>query len=174
MKYILQIALGFAASKLYIYQIHAFTPSCTNLCEVQATTPKKNKQRGSCLWYVSTDLPDLSEMKSVEMKKELESYGLSTKSLFDKAEFEKALREARLKQGANEPQTVKDRINIQNDHASTKEKRRKTTWGKPRKERKQRWEEREETSANSTPKETRDKKYHNAFQEGIAMTLSEL
>merc|ERR1712107_677442 len=38
----------------------------------------------------------LSEMKASEMKKELESYGISTKSMFDRKEFEKALKEARL------------------------------------------------------------------------------
>jgi predicted HTH domain antitoxin len=125
------------------------------------------------LWYVNTDtdLPDLSEMKSSQMKKELESYGVSTKSLFDKSEFEKALREERLKQV---PQIIKDRTSFQTEHASAKEEGRKTTWREPKTERKKRWMEWEKTSSQSTPEETRAEKYDNAFQFGIDMKLSEL
>jgi hypothetical protein len=42
-----------------------------------------------------TAMPDISTMKAMEMKAELESYGISTKSLFDKRDFEQALMEAR-------------------------------------------------------------------------------
>mmetsp|Transcript_61016 Transcript_61016/g.149395 ORF Transcript_61016/g.149395 Transcript_61016/m.149395 type:complete len:451 (-) Transcript_61016:454-1806(-) len=42
-----------------------------------------------------TAMPDISTMKAMEMKQELESYGISTKSLFDKRDFEQALVEAR-------------------------------------------------------------------------------
>jgi hypothetical protein len=124
---------------------------------------------------VNTDLPDLSEMKSSEMKKELESYGVSTKSLFDKVEFEKALREERLKKEAKDAKTIKNRIRNQTDHVSTKEEGRKTTWGEPRTERKQTWAEWENPVSQSTPnKETRDQNYDHAFQEGLAMKLSKL
>lgn len=40
-------------------------------------------------------MPDIGNMKAMEMKAELESYGISTKSLFDKRDFERALVEAR-------------------------------------------------------------------------------
>jgi len=40
-------------------------------------------------------LPDLKSMKAREMKAELESYGVSTKTLFEKSEFEAELKKAR-------------------------------------------------------------------------------
>ena len=41
------------------------------------------------------NLPDVSTMKTHDMKKELEKYGMSTRSLFDRSDFEYALLEAR-------------------------------------------------------------------------------
>jgi len=43
----------------------------------------------------ASNLPDIASMKAREMKAELESYGVSTKSMFEKSEFESALRKAR-------------------------------------------------------------------------------
>ena len=40
-------------------------------------------------------MPDVSSMKAAEMRQELESYGISTHTLFDKHEFEEKLMEAR-------------------------------------------------------------------------------
>ena len=63
--------------------------------------PKKNTYHHPRHHYHLTsmrlfaELPDISKMKATEMKKELESYGISTKSLFEKPEFEDALRKAR-------------------------------------------------------------------------------
>mmetsp|Transcript_45715 Transcript_45715/g.110761 ORF Transcript_45715/g.110761 Transcript_45715/m.110761 type:complete len:213 (+) Transcript_45715:197-835(+) len=49
--------------------------------------------------FVSTrlyaELTDIGKMKASEMRKELESYGISTKSLFEKSEFVDALKKAR-------------------------------------------------------------------------------
>jgi hypothetical protein len=44
----------------------------------------------------TTTLPEISDMKARDMKRELESYGVSTASMFDRADFETALRYARL------------------------------------------------------------------------------
>lgn len=41
------------------------------------------------------ELPDIKSMKATEMRKELESYGVPTKSLFEKSEFVEALKKAR-------------------------------------------------------------------------------
>ena len=41
------------------------------------------------------ELPEIDTMKASEMRKELESYGISTKSLFEKGEFIEALKKAR-------------------------------------------------------------------------------
>jgi predicted HTH domain antitoxin len=49
-------------------------------------------------------MPDIGSMKANEMKHELESYGINTKSLFDKRDFEAALMEAR----RDYEQTIKD------------------------------------------------------------------
>lgn len=68
------------------------------------------------------NLPDVSNMKAREMKKELESYGVSTKSLFDKREFENALAEAR-----------KHEVVTTNDvNAKTKVEKKKPKWVKKR------------------------------------------
>jgi predicted HTH domain antitoxin len=41
------------------------------------------------------ELPDIMSMKATEMRKELMSYGVPTKSLFEKSEFAEALKQAR-------------------------------------------------------------------------------
>lgn len=41
------------------------------------------------------ELPSIDKMKASEMRKELESYGISTKSLFEKSEFVAGLKKAR-------------------------------------------------------------------------------
>ena len=49
----------------------------------------------SALYSTSTDLPEISTMRVGELKQELESYGLSTKSFFEKSELVDALTKAR-------------------------------------------------------------------------------
>jgi hypothetical protein len=60
----------------------------------QQSQPRSHRQMQSLhtLFYA---MPDITTMKAMEMKQELESYGISTKSLFDKRDFEQALMEAR-------------------------------------------------------------------------------
>jgi hypothetical protein len=50
------------------------------------------------------ELPDIKSMKATEMRKELESYGVPTKSLFEKSEFAEALKQARTGKKRNEPE----------------------------------------------------------------------
>ena len=49
----------------------------------------------SALYSTSTDLPEISTMRIGELKQELESYGISTKSFFEKSELVDALTRAR-------------------------------------------------------------------------------
>lgn len=173
-KYLIPLALGIATFEFDSHhgvQVEGFAPSCVARSKLVTTG---SIQRGSPLWYVSTDLPDLSEMKASEMKKELESYGVSTKSLFDKTEFEKALSAERLRQETRGAQTLKDRINLGTDSTSANKKERKTTWGKPRTDPTQNRKKWSENAMQSNSNDTREQKYDNAFQEGIAMKLSEL
>lgn len=51
--------------------------------------------RSSALYSTSTDLPEIATMRAGEIKKELESYGISTKSFFEKSELVDALTQAR-------------------------------------------------------------------------------
>lgn len=120
------------------YRAHAFVPTCqpprTSASMVASTFGGKRRILSSVLWYA--DSPDTlsemksSEMKSSEMKKELESYGISTKSMFDKKEFEKALQEARL----SAPEIFEKDTNEKDKQATTSSEaeKEKTIWGKPK------------------------------------------
>ncbi|KAG7367934.1 SAP domain containing protein [Nitzschia inconspicua] len=171
--YIIHLALGFAVSGSYLHPTECFTPSYSP--HLTFTRHVRNNHRVSPLWYISTELPDLSEMKASEMKKELESYGISTKSLFDKNEFEKALREERANQMNTDVESIKDRINRGSEAASSfsqseKKKQRENSQTDHASSPNQ-WKT---TAQSSPPKDSSDSKYHNAFQEGISMKLSEL
>jgi hypothetical protein len=58
--------------------------------------------RPSALHY--SPMPDVADMRAAEMKTELESYGINTKTMFDKRDFEEALLNAR----RDYEQTLKD------------------------------------------------------------------
>lgn len=139
------------------------------------------------LWYaVNTEcLPDISDMTASEMKKELEIYGFSTKSMFDKNEFEKALKEARIDEEHKKTEAIKERIRVNtkraeveatqptdNFTADTRKKERKTFWGK-RKNKTSVIEEpsKEQEAVSGTSREAR---YSDAMQDGIKMKISEL
>jgi predicted HTH domain antitoxin len=162
MKYLITIATLFSAE--------GFAPSC-----LRPSTMATNRLQP--LWYVNTDLPDVSDMKASEMKKELDSYGVNTKSMFDKAQFEKALLEARLQLATIGADEIKEQINLGNKPSTDRsDTERKNARGKPRTERTMK---REKGSSNgqesdTKEKETRQQKFDNAFQEGIAMKISEL
>jgi hypothetical protein len=107
MKVSVQIIYGFIVAVTIIlplpdqqYRVDAFVPTChqPRLAITTSTLGRKRKNASSSsLWYADSPEDSLSEMKASDMKKELEeSYGVSTKSMFDKKEFEKALKDARL------------------------------------------------------------------------------
>jgi predicted HTH domain antitoxin len=156
------VALGCASFVSYLSGTDGFTSTClhpNNLLRKSINT----HQRFFPLWYITTDLPDLSEMKAGEMKKELESYGVSTKSLFDKTEFEKALREERLHQELQEAETIRDRINVGAETSSSKTsdfRKNRKMWSK--------------TAPESPIEDPQERDYEHALQKGIAMKLSEL
>eukprot|EP00536_Pseudo-nitzschia_multiseries_P018344 jgi/Psemu1/293454/fgenesh1_pg.2408_\ len=67
------------------------------------------KRRAGSTVLLYADSPvNLSEMKASEMKKELESYGISTRSMFDRKDFEKALEKARLDRPEKSRKTASD------------------------------------------------------------------
>ncbi|KAL3938046.1 MAG: hypothetical protein SGARI_001897, partial [Bacillariaceae sp.] len=113
----------------------------------------------------------MSTMKSGEMKRELESYGVDTKSMFDKAEFENALLQARFVEATSGVEQVG------NAEATAKTStNRKTSWGKPRTSRtkkRDKWSSQAQAASVDT-EIPREQKYDNAFQEGVAMKISEL
>ena len=81
------------------YRVDAFVPTChqPRSAFTTSTFGRKGKTAASSLlWYAESPEDSLSEMKASDMKRELQSYGVSTKSMFDKEEFEKALKDARL------------------------------------------------------------------------------
>jgi hypothetical protein len=67
-------------------------------------------------------MPDVATMKAMEMREELESYGINTKTMFDKRDFEKALLDAR----RDYEQTIKDCMHSAQAYTE-KEKKKKTT-----------------------------------------------
>ena len=82
------------------YRVDAFVPTChqPRSAITTSTFGRKGKTAASSslLWFAESPEDSLSEMKALDMKRELQSYGVSTKSMFDKEEFEKALKDARL------------------------------------------------------------------------------
>ena len=81
------------------YRVDAFVPTChqPRSAITTSTFGRKGKTAASSLlWFAESPEDSLSEMKASDMKRELQSYGVSTKSMFDKEEFEKALKDARL------------------------------------------------------------------------------
>merc|ERR1712166_878333 len=81
------------------YRVDAFVPTCHQPRSAITTSTfgrKRKTAASSLLWFAESPEDSLSEMKASDMKRELQSYGVSTKSMFDKEEFEKALKDARL------------------------------------------------------------------------------
>lgn len=62
---------------------------------ISSQTTKPNARRVGGTTRLFAEMMDISKMKASEMRKELESYGISTKSFFEKSEFEEALKKAR-------------------------------------------------------------------------------
>merc|ERR1712194_838602 len=95
-------------TEAFVPTYHYQSPRSAAITTSSSTSAYGRKKRkvvssSSLLWYAESPEDSLiSEMKSPDMKMELESYGISTKSMFDKKEFETALQEARRRKGGLE------------------------------------------------------------------------
>lgn len=112
-------------------EINAFVPTYQRRSTAVSTFGRTRRTVPFILSYADTPDDSLSEMKASGMKKELESYGISTKSMFDRKEFEIALKEARL----NDLKERKSKMTSENDKkvatSSNASKKEKTSiWGK--------------------------------------------
>jgi hypothetical protein len=127
------------------FRVDAFVPTChqPRSAITTSTFGRKGKTASSSLlWYAESPEDSLSEMKASDMKKELEeSYGVSTKSMFDKKEFEKALKDARLnsfsekgKARAATTTTNEQEEEDKQESTSSNSSGKETTsvWGKPK------------------------------------------
>jgi len=98
---ILSVLIAMVNTEAFVPTCHYQSPRSAIMTSTSTSTfgRKKRKTVSSplLLWFAETPEDSLlSEMKSPDIKMELESYGISTKSMFDKKEFENALKEARL------------------------------------------------------------------------------
>lgn len=100
------------------------------------------------------ELPDMAKMKAGEMRKELESYGISTKSLFEKSEYVEALKKARA-----EGKTAKE-------SASTTTTSTESTPDDSSSE--------QSSSSDSTSSSSREERYKEAFEKAKTMKVGEL
>ena len=75
--------------------------STTRPCQPHRTAPASSTSSSTSLFYA---MPDVATMKAGQMREELESYGINTKTMFDKRDFEQALLDAR----RDYEQTIKD------------------------------------------------------------------
>jgi hypothetical protein len=79
----------------------AFVSTTTASCRPHRTTASAAGSSSTTLYYA---MPDVATMKANQMREELESYGINTKTMFDKRDFEQALLDAR----RDYEQTIKD------------------------------------------------------------------
>lgn len=79
-------------SLLFLFAINASVQAFVGTTTMARPPFMNSSSRATRLF---AELPDIDTMKASEMRKELESYGISTKSLFEKGEFVEALKKAR-------------------------------------------------------------------------------
>ena len=79
-------------SLLFLFVINASVQAFVGTTTMARPPFMNSSSRATRLF---AELPDIDTMKASEMRKELESYGISTKSLFEKGEFVEALKKAR-------------------------------------------------------------------------------
>ena len=88
-----------------VQELHAFSPtlpqSHLNCKYIKWNYDRTNHVRKNCIELSlsaksqPSPLPNVSEMKASELRKELQSYGISTKSFFEKSELVEAVEKAR-------------------------------------------------------------------------------
>jgi hypothetical protein len=98
----------------------------------------------------ASSLPDIAKMKASEIRQELESYGISTKSFFEKSELVEALQKARLE----------GKTPVSPERPSSGQEARTTR--------------NSAKSASSSSAPTRDIKYQQALEKAQSMKVSEL
>jgi len=163
-------------------QAHAFVPSCQPFMRAAAFAGEK---RRTALCYADSPFNEFSGMKPSEMKKELESYGISTKSMFDKKEFEEALKEARVKNGLGKDAATMNskEKNNKNDILGNKTKRELSSkWKSVASATKKALDNLKEnpfhantsktSSSPSDKSNSREERYNLALEEGAKMKLS--
>ena len=102
------------------------------------------------------ELPDIEKMKASEMRKELESYGISTKSLFEKSEFVEALKKARAE--------GKTPVNGNNDNAASTSS---SSGGNKKADSKK-------ASSSGADSAAREKRYQEAFDKAQTIKVGDL
>lgn len=105
------------------------------------------------------ELLDIGKMKAGAMKKELESYGISTKSLFEKREFVDALKKAR----AEGKTAVNGNASAKASSSSTSSKTNGDSSSSA-----------SSSKSSSESSETRDKRYKEALEKAKKMKVGEL
>lgn len=159
------------------FRSDAFVPAA-RFPKIARTAEKNGRFTTPVLWYV-----DSSEMKTSDMKKELESYGISTAALFERNEFERLLKKARLDRNGNSEESpsqdddrkskrekwskkVEDIASAAKDAIHSKAKNFST-------ETKEK-DAQEEESQTASKEDTRQDRYDKAVKDGKKMKLSEL
>jgi len=89
----LALATLTAAISCNIHRSHAFAPPQNYAFAPKLPTTMLPNY--STALHMTADLPDVATMRILELKKELESYGISTKSFLEKSELVNALEKAR-------------------------------------------------------------------------------
>jgi len=89
----LALATLTAAISCNIHRSHAFAPPQNYAFAPKLPTTMLPNY--STALHMTADLPDVATMRILELKKELESYGISTKSFLEKSELVDALEKAR-------------------------------------------------------------------------------
>merc|ERR1712032_1361874 len=184
-------------------EVNAFVPSYyQHRSTVASRFGLERRNAPSILSYADTPDDLLSEIKASEIEEELESYGISTQTMFDRNEFEKALKYARL----NDLRERKSKsFNEKGKKRTSSEKKTWAIWGKTKSRKRKnnaarekwssRWNEvastakdvlesltkkssdyssTKENSVSSKNKNSRQQRYRMATEEGKAMNLSDL
>mmetsp|Transcript_11223 Transcript_11223/g.30792 ORF Transcript_11223/g.30792 Transcript_11223/m.30792 type:complete len:259 (-) Transcript_11223:9-785(-) len=116
--------------------------------------PRENSPWRSSLLFLAVDLPDIATMKATEMKKELESYGVSTKAMLEKIDFMDALKKARA-DGMKPKEAGDATVNGEGARSTTRKQS-------------------EESTTKPTDSSTRDDRYQKAMQEAKTMKVGDL
>lgn len=120
---------------------------------IDSAFSRGNSPWRSSLLFLAVDLPDIATMKATEMKKELESYGVSTKAMLEKIDFMDALKKARA-DGMKPKEAGDETVNEEGAGTTRKQS--------------------EESTTKPTDSSTRDDRYQKAMEEAKTMKVGDL